>query len=82
MEGELFRDGFYKAFVMLSGPCSRCSPCAKSEGAPCHFGMRARPSMEACGIDVYRTAWNNGFPIKPLHSKDETQNIYCLMLAD
>jgi predicted metal-binding protein len=82
MEGALFRDGFYKAFVMLSGPCSRCSPCAKSEGAPCHFGMRARPSMEACGIDVYRTAWNNGFPIKPLHSKDETQNIYCLMLAD
>ena len=82
LEGDLFKDGFYKAFVMISGPCTRCSPCAKAEGAPCHFAMRARPSMEACGIDVYRTAWNNGFPIKPLCRKDETQNLYCLMLVE
>ena len=82
LEGDLFKEGYYKAFVMISGPCTRCTPCAKAEGAPCHFGMRARPSMEACGIDVYQTARNNGFPIQPLRTKEETQNIYCLMLVD
>jgi predicted metal-binding protein len=82
LEGEMFKDGFYKAFVMLSGPCTKCNPCAKTQGEPCYFGMQARPSMEACGIDVYETARINGFPIQPLRHKDETQNIYCLMLVD
>lgn len=82
LEGEMFKAGFYKAFVMLSGPCTRCSPCAKLKGEPCHFGMQARPSMEACGIDVYETARISGFPIQPLRHKSDTQNIYCLMLVD
>lgn len=82
LEGDLFKDGFYKAFVMLSGPCGRCSPCAKTEGGTCRSRSRARPSMEACGIDVYQTAWNNGYSINPLRHKGETQNIYCLMLVD
>jgi hypothetical protein len=38
--------------------------------------------MESCGIDVYQTARNNGFPIQPLRHKGETQNLYCLMLVD
>jgi predicted metal-binding protein len=67
---------------MLSGPCLKCKPCAKSKGELCTFGMEARPSMEACGIDVYETARINGFPIQPLRHKDETQNIHCLMLVD
>ena len=55
-----------------------------------NFGMQmipiwkteARPSMEGCGIDVYQTARNNGFFIKTLSEKTETQNAYCLMLVD
>jgi len=82
LEGRMFKDGYYKAFVLLSGPCSLCAECAKSKNEPCHFGSRARPSMESCGIDVYQTAWNNGFPIQPLRHKGETQNLYCLMLVD
>jgi predicted metal-binding protein len=82
LEGEMFKDGFYKAFVMLSGPCTKCDPCSKTRGEHCYFRMEARPSMEACGIDVYETARINGFPIQPLRHKDETQNIYCLMLVD
>ena len=38
--------------------------------------------MEACGIDVYRTARNNGCFIQPLKEKTETQNNYCLLLVD
>jgi predicted metal-binding protein len=82
LEGEMFKDGFYKAFVLLSGPCDLCQECAKLTGGGCHFGNRARPSMEACGIDVYQTARNNGFFIKPLKDKNETQHNYSLMLVD
>jgi predicted metal-binding protein len=82
LEGEMFKDGFYKAFVLLSGPCDLCPECAKLVGGGCHFANRARPSMEACGIDVYQTARNNGFSIKPLREKNETQHNYCLMLVD
>jgi hypothetical protein len=41
-----------------------------------------RPAMEACGIDVYQTARNNGFFIEPLRNKTDTHNDYCLMLVD
>jgi len=82
LEGEVFKDGYYKAFVFLSGPCRICKECTVLKGEPCKFGYRARPSMERCGIDVYQTARNNGFPIKPLTERTETQNQYCLMLVD
>jgi len=38
--------------------------------------------MEACGIDVFQTARNNGFPIETLREEQETRNTYCLMLVD
>jgi len=84
LEGEMFKDGYYKAFVLLAGPCRICKggECAKLKGAYCTFGQRARPCMEACGIDVFQTARNNGFFITPLREKTETQNCYCLMLVD
>ena len=82
LEGEMFKDGYYKAFVLLAGPCHICRECAKLEGAPCNFGLTARPAMEACGIDAYQTARNNGFFVVPLREKTETANIYCLMLVD
>jgi len=82
LEGEMFKDGYYKAFVFLAGHCDLCEECAKQEGAPCKFGQRARPSMEASGIDVYQTARNNGFFIKPLRDKTEPWNFFCLMLVD
>ena len=82
LEGEIFKDGFYKAFVFLAGPCHLCKECGKIKGTACLFGTKARPSMEACGIDVYQTARNNGFPVRPLRDKTETQNDYCLLLVD
>jgi len=82
LEGELFKDGFYKVFVMLAGPCVLCRECGFKKNEPCRFPSKMRPSMEACGIDVYQTARNNGFFINTLKEKIETQNIYCLMLVD
>ena len=82
LEEEIFKDGYYKVFVFLSGPCRLCQECAKLRAASCNFGERARPSMEGCGIDVYQTVRNNGFFIETLKDKKQTQNAYCLMLVD
>lgn len=82
LEGEVFKDGYYKAFIFLSGPCRLCDQCSASKQEPCIFPYRARPSMEGCGIDVYQSARNNGFLIHPLRERSEAQNHFCLMLVD
>jgi len=82
MEGDIFKDGYYKAFLLLMGPCYLCKECGKLRGEDCNFKHRARPSMEACGIDVFQTARNNGFFIETLKERTDTQNLYCLMLVD
>lgn len=82
LEGELFKDGYYKAFAFLAGPCSLCRECGKITGQPCNDRYRARPSMEACGIDVYQTARSNGFAIQPLRDETEPRNTFGLLLVD
>jgi predicted metal-binding protein len=82
MEGDMFKDGYYKAFVLLAGPCLLCKECASIQGVPCRLKTKARPSMEACGIDVFQTVRNNDFSIQTLREKTEKANIFCLMLVD
>jgi len=82
LEGDIFKDGYYKAILFLCGPCNLCKGCEKLKGDPCAFGDKARPSMEASGIDVFQTVRNNGFFIETLREKDQTHNSYCLMLVD
>jgi predicted metal-binding protein len=82
LEGDMFKDGFYKAFVLIAGPCDLCKECSKLTDTQCKNRYRARPSMEACGIDVFQTVRNNGFPIETLKEEKETRNVFCLMLAD
>ena len=82
LEGDMFKDGYYKAFVLLAGPCDVCKQCAKATGDACTDRYRARPSMEACGIDVFQTARNNGFRIETLRDETEPRNNFCLMLVD
>jgi predicted metal-binding protein len=84
LEGEMFKDGYYKAFVFLAGPCRLCKECTMLEDqpSPCRLMGRARPCMEACGMDVFQTARYNGFFIETLRKKDEINNEYCLMLVD
>lgn len=82
LEGELFKGGFYKAFLFLAGPCRLCETCAAVEEKPCTFPWKARPCLDGCGIDVFQTARNNGFSIETLSEKTDTSNIYCLMMVD
>ncbi len=80
LEIDIFLDGYYKALSMTSGPCRLCKECDLN--SPCKHGMEARPSMEACGVDVFQTARGNGFPIQVVRTPEEEQNIFGLILVD
>lgn len=41
--------------VLAAGGCRVCEACTKPEGLPCRNPKEALLSLEACGIDVYRT---------------------------
>ena len=80
LEIEIFLDGYYKAWSMGSGPCRLCKECNLT--GLCRHGYEARPSMEACGIDVFKTARDNGFPIDVVRSLEETRNAYGVILVE
>jgi predicted metal-binding protein len=80
LERALFLDGFYKAFAMGSGPCTLCAECDTS--GTCRNAERARPSMEACGIDVFATARYHGLPIEVVRTRNQERNIYGLVLVE
>ena len=80
LERELFLAGHYKALGLGAGPCRLCDECAFDEG--CRHPREARPSMEACGIDVYATARKHGFPIDVVRTRDDPQHYYGLVLID
>jgi len=80
IERRVFLMGFYKAFALASGPCELCEDC-ELDGR-CRRPYQARPSMEACGIDVFRTARDAGFPIRVLTSRRQRPNFYSLLLVE
>ncbi len=63
LERTVFLQGYHKAFVLGAGPCTLCPSC--DTAAPCSQPAKARPAMEACGIDVYETAQKAGLPLSP-----------------
>jgi len=80
LETEIFLDGYYKAWSMGSGPCRLCKECNLT--GTCKHSYEARPSMEACGIDVFKAARDNGFPIEVVRNHEETRNIYGIILIE
>ena len=80
LEIEIFLEGYYKAWSMGSGPCNLCKECNLS--GSCRNGLEARPSMEACGIDVFKTARDNGFPVEVVRSRDGERNVFGLVLVE
>jgi len=67
IERDMFLEDYYKAFGMGAGQCHLCEECDVSK--PCKYPHRARPSMEACGIDVYQTVRNLGLKIEVVKSR-------------
>ena len=79
LEKEFFLSGHEKAFAMGAGPCLVCKRCDFED---CKQPQEARPSMEACGIDVYSTVRANGFPIQVLKDERCKGNYYALVLVE
>lgn len=87
LEERIFLAGYYKAFALLCGPCDHCKTCVVtgSKGtrpSSCRHPEKARPAMEAAGIDVFATARAAGLPIEVVRSSDCPQNYYALVLVD
>lgn len=78
LEREIFLDGYYKALGMSAGPCELCAKCPKF----CKYPYEARPSMEACGIDVFSIVRVHGFPIEVLKTRTCKGNYYGVILIE
>ena len=63
-EREAFRAGFHFAAGLIGGCCRLCEVCVAIDNSRiCRFPFRARPSMEAMGIDVVATLENAGLSL-------------------
>jgi predicted metal-binding protein len=54
LENEAMRRGHFLALGLKAGPCLLCPECVPT-GEPCREPLKARPSMEAVGINVFAT---------------------------
>lgn len=46
----------YNGRTFFPGSCLLCSSCTRTEGKPCLYPERVRPSLEACGFDIGKTS--------------------------
>lgn len=80
LENEANLAGYYKAFAFGAGPCPICDEC--NDGGACRFPAKARPSMESCGIDVFKTVRNNGFSVNFLKHRNEYVKYFGIVLIE
>ncbi len=64
LEAACIGDGHYFAAGFVGGSCTLCEKCVgAASGLPCRYPFRARPAMEAMGIDVMATAGRAGLDL-------------------
>jgi len=81
LERDIFLRGAWKVFGLGAGPCYFCKECAVEE-EQCRHPEKARPAMEACGIDVFSTVKKLGFPVEVVRTGRQCPNYYGLILVD
>ena len=82
VEALAFNDGYYFAAGFAAGGCKTtlCGGrvCQFLDSGRCRFPLKARPSMEAVGIDVYRLVSEVGWEIYPVAHRDvDQESISC-----
>lgn len=66
-EKMAFEGGLHFATGLIGGCCRLCEECVAAQGeTKCRFPFKARPSMEAMGIDVFSTLEKVGLPVSGL----------------
>jgi predicted metal-binding protein len=81
LERELFLAGRHKAFAIAGGrPCDRNAACGTLER--CTGRDRLRPGLAGCGIDVFATSLNAGWPLGVVAAEGEPYHRYALILVE
>lgn len=71
VESAAFKKGMRFAAGLVGGSCVLCERCVNDKSSEaCRHPFRARPPMEAVGIDVVKTAGKAGLPIHLSSSKN------------
>jgi len=81
LERRLFLAGHPKALAFSGGACNLCKVCNIPSGT-CRKPEIARPSMEACGIDVFATVKRAGYQISILKGKNSEFTYFGMVLID
>ena len=81
LERKIFLEGHRKALAFSGGSCNLCNVCNIRSGRCRNPGI-ARPSMEACGIDVFETVRRAGYQISILKDKDSEFTYFGMVLVD
>lgn len=82
VESLAFNDGYYFALGFAAGGCKTAlcggMVCQFLDSGRCRFALKARPSMEGVGIDVYNLVCRVGWDIYPVaHRQVDTSSIPC-----
>jgi predicted metal-binding protein len=78
IEAAAFKAGLKYATALSAGKCTLCEACAGT-GNPCRNPYKARPSMEAMGIDVGETARKARLPFEETASDRIVLNALILL---
>jgi predicted metal-binding protein len=78
IEKASFLDGNYFAFGVRY--CNLCKVCAVDQGKSCPTPEKVRPCDESFGIDIFKTARNQGLPCEVLQNENDVQNRYGFVL--
>lgn len=82
LEGLAFRDGYYLAMGFGGGSCKDylCNGlvCQFLDSGRCRLPLRARPAMEAMGINVFELITRVGWEVYPLtYAEEDPSSIPC-----
>ncbi|MCQ5340672.1 MAG: DUF2284 domain-containing protein [Candidatus Methanomethylicia archaeon] len=84
VESEAYNMGYYFALGFAAGECSLCLSknleCDALKIGKCRYPLRARPAMEAAGIDVFATVKKAGWPIYTISSSKDMRLVPCAAL--
>ena len=88
LEREAFLSGLYNAMVYVSGPCRFCAVCPAEtlenrnqfSKKDCKNPLKARPSMEGAGIEVYKTVRRAGLKVDVVKGGEPYKSFVLLLL--
>lgn len=79
LETHVFENGYYLAMGFAAACCKRAlcrqKRCLVLDGGQCPYPLKARPSMEAVGIDVYGLVTRVGWDIYPIGRSAIAENV-------